>query len=192
MWPDSTGWLQELGKRLETPYINSTMGGPSVPSAYIASLYFTLSSLTSVGFGNVCANTDAEKIFSICVMLMGGEFQNLSQLKKRRPTARSWRCFACAAPSPDARSGLWQRHSHHPAHVLQTLSVPHSDEGSQGLHSCASAASAAKAEDAGVFSGHLVGQQWHQRQWGGRNWQISGKKAISRDLYELKFTLLKY
>lgn len=45
-----------------------------MPSAYIASLYFTLSSLTSVGFGNVCANTDAEKVFSICVMLMGGEF----------------------------------------------------------------------------------------------------------------------
>lgn len=61
------------------------MGGPSVPSAYIASLYFTLSSLTSVGFGNVCANTDAEKIFSICIMLMGGEFsgeQHLNQLRQ--------------------------------------------------------------------------------------------------------------
>lgn len=52
------------------------MGGPSMPSAYIASLYFTLSSLTSVGFGNVCANTDAEKIFSICIMLMGGELNS--------------------------------------------------------------------------------------------------------------------
>ncbi|NXF34446.1 KCNH4 protein, partial [Nyctibius bracteatus] len=67
------GWLHELGKRLEAPYINSSAGGPSVRSAYIASLYFTLSSLTSVGFGNVCANTDAEKIFSICTMLIGGE-----------------------------------------------------------------------------------------------------------------------
>lgn len=72
-----------MGKRLETPYVNSSLGGPSVPSAYIASLYFTLSSLTSVGFGNVCANTDAEKIFSICVMLMGGEFRNISELKKK-------------------------------------------------------------------------------------------------------------
>lgn len=44
-------------------------------SAYIASLYFTLSSLTSVGFGNVCANTDAEKIFSICTMLIGGVYR---------------------------------------------------------------------------------------------------------------------
>lgn len=68
-----TGWLHELGKRIEAPYINTSVGGPSIRSAYIASLYFTLSSLTSVGFGNVCANTDAEKIFSICTMLIGGK-----------------------------------------------------------------------------------------------------------------------
>lgn len=71
------GWLHELGKRLESPYytlggVNSTSSGPSIRSVYIASLYFTLSSLTSVGFGNVSANTDAEKIFSVCVMLIGG------------------------------------------------------------------------------------------------------------------------
>ncbi|XP_051791994.1 potassium voltage-gated channel subfamily H member 8 [Erpetoichthys calabaricus] len=66
------GWLHELGKRLESPYFNNnTRGGPTIRSAYIASLYFTLSSLTSVGFGNVSANTDAEKIFSICTMLIG-------------------------------------------------------------------------------------------------------------------------
>lgn len=68
-----------MGKRLETPYINRTIGGPSIPSAYIASLYFTLSSLTSVGFGNVCANIDAEKIFSICIMLIGGEFKTVNR-----------------------------------------------------------------------------------------------------------------
>ncbi|XP_069565197.1 potassium voltage-gated channel subfamily H member 4a [Brachyistius frenatus] len=87
-------WLQELGKRLETPYINSTMGGPSMPSAYIASLYFTLSSLTSVGFGNVCANTDAEKIFSICIMLMGAlmhavVFGNVTAIIQRMYSRRS-------------------------------------------------------------------------------------------------------
>ncbi|XP_068603669.1 potassium voltage-gated channel subfamily H member 8 [Brachionichthys hirsutus] len=70
------GWLHELGKRLESPYyavagVNGTGSGPSIRSVYVASLYFTLSSLTSVGFGNVSANTDAEKIFSICVMLIG-------------------------------------------------------------------------------------------------------------------------
>ncbi|XP_077810184.1 voltage-gated inwardly rectifying potassium channel KCNH3 isoform X4 [Macaca mulatta] len=95
------GWLQELARRLETPYYlvgrrpaggnssgqsdncsssseaNGTglelLGGPSLRSAYITSLYFALSSLTSVGFGNVSANTDTEKIFSICTMLIGGE-----------------------------------------------------------------------------------------------------------------------
>ncbi|XP_074543266.1 voltage-gated delayed rectifier potassium channel KCNH8 isoform X1 [Halichoeres trimaculatus] len=70
------GWLHELGKRLESPYyamggVNGTSSGPAIRSVYIASLYFTLSSLTSVGFGNVSANTDSEKIFSICVMLIG-------------------------------------------------------------------------------------------------------------------------
>ncbi|KAM8845947.1 potassium voltage-gated channel subfamily H member 4a isoform 2-T2 [Spinachia spinachia] len=88
------GWLQELGKRLDTPYINRTMGGPSIPSAYIASLYFTLSSLTSVGFGNVCANTDPEKIFSICIMLMGAlmhavVFGNVTAIIQRMYSRRS-------------------------------------------------------------------------------------------------------
>ncbi|XP_076851658.1 potassium voltage-gated channel subfamily H member 4a [Brachyhypopomus gauderio] len=88
------GWLQELGKRLETPYMNGTAGGPSVHSAYIASLYFTLSSLTSVGFGNVCANTDAEKIFSICTMLIGAlmhavVFGNVTAIIQRMYARRS-------------------------------------------------------------------------------------------------------
>lgn len=48
-------------------------GGPSMRSSYVTSLYFALSSLTSVGFGNVSANTDSEKIFSICTMLIGGK-----------------------------------------------------------------------------------------------------------------------
>lgn len=42
---------------------------------YLSALYFTTSSLTSVGFGNVAANTDAEKIFSIISMFIGGEWQ---------------------------------------------------------------------------------------------------------------------
>lgn len=43
-------------------------------SRYVTALYFTFTSLTSVGFGNVAPNTDAEKIFTICVMLVGCEF----------------------------------------------------------------------------------------------------------------------
>ncbi|XP_077407299.1 voltage-gated delayed rectifier potassium channel KCNH4-like isoform X2 [Vanacampus margaritifer] len=88
------GWLHELGKRLDSPYANSTTGGPSVRSAYIAALYFTLSSLTSVGFGNVCANTDAEKIFSICTMLVGAlmhavVFGNVTAIIQRMYSRRS-------------------------------------------------------------------------------------------------------
>jgi len=39
--------------------------------AYATSLYFTLSCMTSVGFGNVSAFTEYEKIFSICMMILG-------------------------------------------------------------------------------------------------------------------------
>uniref|UniRef100_A0A3P9BN83 Potassium voltage-gated channel, subfamily H (eag-related), member 3 n=1 Tax=Maylandia zebra TaxID=106582 RepID=A0A3P9BN83_9CICH len=76
---ESNSWLHELAKRLGTPYFMApltSLGGPSVRSSYVTSLYFALSSLTSVGFGNVSANTDSEKIFSICTMLIGGG-QNL-------------------------------------------------------------------------------------------------------------------
>uniref|UniRef100_A0A1I8IVH9 PAC domain-containing protein n=1 Tax=Macrostomum lignano TaxID=282301 RepID=A0A1I8IVH9_9PLAT len=48
-----------------------SVGGPAKASRYITALYYTCSSLTSIGFGNVSANTDHEKIFSICVMLIG-------------------------------------------------------------------------------------------------------------------------
>ncbi|XP_045344859.1 potassium voltage-gated channel subfamily H member 4 isoform X1 [Leopardus geoffroyi] len=88
------GWLHELGKRLEEPYVNGSAGGPTRRSAYIAALYFTLSSLTSVGFGNVCANTDAEKIFSICTMLIGAlmhavVFGNVTAIIQRMYSRRS-------------------------------------------------------------------------------------------------------
>lgn len=42
-------------------------------SAYLTALYFSLSLLTTVGFGNVAANTPAEKILICCCMLVGGE-----------------------------------------------------------------------------------------------------------------------
>lgn len=64
------GWIQELKNNLNLEN-NST--GPDIQTRYITALYFTLSSLTSVGFGNVSPNTDAEKIFSVCVMIIGGK-----------------------------------------------------------------------------------------------------------------------
>ncbi|XP_063789126.1 potassium voltage-gated channel subfamily H member 8-like isoform X2 [Pseudophryne corroboree] len=113
------GWLHEFSKRLGMPYTqaeklnvsaNSSiqsngshapgqtfvelLGGPSIRSSYITSLYFALSSLTSVGFGNVSANTDAEKIFSICTMLIGAlmhavVFGNVTAIIQRMYSRRS-------------------------------------------------------------------------------------------------------
>jgi len=59
-----------MAKRLNIPVNNVTHS-----ESYITALYFTCSSLTSVGFGNVSANTTSEKIFSICTMLIGGKTQ---------------------------------------------------------------------------------------------------------------------
>ncbi|CAH2306076.1 potassium voltage-gated channel subfamily H member 8-like [Pelobates cultripes] len=112
------GWLHEFSKRVGMPYSmvekhqssangsiqantsqegNTTMeltGGPLLRSSYITSLYFALSSLTSVGFGNVSANTDAEKIFSICTMLIGAlmhavVFGNVTAIIQRMYSRRS-------------------------------------------------------------------------------------------------------
>uniref|UniRef100_A0A7N4P2S5 Voltage-gated inwardly rectifying potassium channel KCNH2 n=1 Tax=Sarcophilus harrisii TaxID=9305 RepID=A0A7N4P2S5_SARHA len=65
------GWLHNLGDQIGKPYNGSGSGGPSIKDKYVTALYFTFSSLTSVGFGNVSPNTNSEKIFSICVMLIG-------------------------------------------------------------------------------------------------------------------------
>ncbi|XP_061569986.1 potassium voltage-gated channel subfamily H member 2 [Cololabis saira] len=68
----SIGWLHTLGDQLGKQFNNSIPGsGPSINDKYVTALYFTFSSLTSVGFGNVSPNTNSEKIFSICVMLIG-------------------------------------------------------------------------------------------------------------------------
>ncbi|KAK9530410.1 hypothetical protein VZT92_011912 [Zoarces viviparus] len=63
-----TGWLDNLAEQLGKSYNDSDS---SVKDKYVTALYFTLSSLTSVGFGNVSPNTNSEKIFSICVMVIG-------------------------------------------------------------------------------------------------------------------------
>ena len=37
-------------------------GGPPVHSMYITALYFTMTCMTSIGFGNVAADSDSEKV----------------------------------------------------------------------------------------------------------------------------------
>ncbi|XP_045899170.1 potassium voltage-gated channel subfamily H member 4-like, partial [Micropterus dolomieu] len=92
------GWLFKLSKQREMPFFNSTTGGlsggPSMYSSYIAALYFSLSSLTSVGFGNISANTPAEKIFCICTMFVGAlmytlVFGNVNIIIQRMYSRRS-------------------------------------------------------------------------------------------------------
>ncbi|XP_068176821.1 potassium voltage-gated channel subfamily H member 1-like isoform X2 [Antennarius striatus] len=70
-------WLFLLGEAAGTPYrFNATgsgrwEGGPRKDSVYITALYFTMTSLTSIGFGNIAPNTDGEKIFAVAMMMIG-------------------------------------------------------------------------------------------------------------------------
>ncbi|XP_039175477.1 potassium voltage-gated channel subfamily H member 5 [Crotalus tigris] len=70
-------WLCQLAESIGTPYrYNATgsgqwEGGPSKDSLYITSLYFTMTSLTTIGFGNIAPTTDGEKIFSVAMMMVG-------------------------------------------------------------------------------------------------------------------------
>lgn len=73
------GWLYDLSEVLENPIVNRT-NIPEMWDCYLTALYFTCSSLTTVGFGNVSASTNAEKIFSVCVMLLGCESNFISHL----------------------------------------------------------------------------------------------------------------
>lgn len=76
----NNSWLYQLALDIGTPYqFNGSgsgkwEGGPSKNSVYISSLYFTMTSLTSVGFGNIAPSTDIEKIFAVAIMMIGCEY----------------------------------------------------------------------------------------------------------------------
>uniref|UniRef100_A0A1A9VEH7 Potassium channel domain-containing protein n=1 Tax=Glossina austeni TaxID=7395 RepID=A0A1A9VEH7_GLOAU len=83
------GWMHALAERLRVPVYNITNA-----EAYSTALYFTFTSLTSVGFGNVSANTTAEKVFSIIMMLIGAlmhavVFGNVTAIIQRMYSRRS-------------------------------------------------------------------------------------------------------
>ncbi|XP_057312760.1 potassium voltage-gated channel unc-103-like isoform X3 [Hydractinia symbiolongicarpus] len=65
-------WVRRMDATLhgEWNFTNSTIS-MTQSERYVASLYFVVSSLTSVGFGNIAATTETEQIFSIIVMLLG-------------------------------------------------------------------------------------------------------------------------
>ncbi|XP_016377688.1 potassium voltage-gated channel subfamily H member 1-like [Sinocyclocheilus rhinocerous] len=70
-------WLYMLGETSGSPYrfnasgMGRWEGGPTKDSVYITSLYFTMTSLTSIGFGNIAPTTDGEKIFAVAMMMIG-------------------------------------------------------------------------------------------------------------------------
>ncbi len=75
---DPISWLDTLSITMKMPYYaNDSTSGPDIRSKYITALYFTFTSLTSIGFGNVAPNTNAEKIFSIFAMLLGCKYSIL-------------------------------------------------------------------------------------------------------------------
>ncbi|XP_067277030.1 potassium voltage-gated channel subfamily H member 5 isoform X2 [Pseudorasbora parva] len=70
-------WLYQLASSIGSPYRYNASGtgqwegGPGKDSLYITSLYFTMTSLTTIGFGNIAPTTDGEKIFSVAMMMVG-------------------------------------------------------------------------------------------------------------------------
>ncbi|KAG8185411.1 hypothetical protein JTE90_018631 [Oedothorax gibbosus] len=78
----SYSWLWKLGNVTQQQFNFSRVvnkdqvkyeliGGPPRGTMYITALYFTMTCMTSVGFGNVAAETDNEKVFTICMMIIG-------------------------------------------------------------------------------------------------------------------------
>ncbi|CAH8661561.1 unnamed protein product [Heterobilharzia americana] len=70
------GWIPRLLNDIDqgkTIPANWTSGNPPLPRTmtYVTSLYFTLSLITSIGFGNVSATTFGEKLVAAVFMLIG-------------------------------------------------------------------------------------------------------------------------
>ena len=71
------GWVATLAKQTNQPFNVTVSGEPVLPtlaSRYVSSLYYCLTSLTTIGFGNIAPNTTAEKIFGSIFMIVGGLF----------------------------------------------------------------------------------------------------------------------
>ncbi|VDN53988.1 unnamed protein product [Dracunculus medinensis] len=60
------GWLIKLSKELNSPYNFTAMNR----SKLIGALYFTMSCMSTVGFGNIASTTDNEKMFGVCMMII--------------------------------------------------------------------------------------------------------------------------
>ena len=75
------GWLSTLANVTGEPWqlantttSNELVGGPSKGMRYLTAMYFTLSCMTGVGFGNVSAASESEKLFSVFMMIIGCKY----------------------------------------------------------------------------------------------------------------------
>lgn len=70
------GWLVRLSNDLKAPFnisasnLNKLVGGPDRTQCYISALYFTMSCMSTVGFGNIASTTFVEKVFGVCMMII--------------------------------------------------------------------------------------------------------------------------
>ncbi|RTG81313.1 uncharacterized protein DC041_0009511, partial [Schistosoma bovis] len=92
-------WLYELGERMQLNRSYSTMNktnGLTRRALYVSSLYFTTTSLTSVGFGNVSPNTILqsfpENLRGDIALHLNREILSLSLFKSASPG-----CLKCLA-----------------------------------------------------------------------------------------------
>ena len=69
---------------------DTTASGPDIRTRYITSLYFTFTILTTVGFGNVAAVTNYEKMFAIVAMMAGCTLKRLCHVLRHTVILRSW------------------------------------------------------------------------------------------------------
>ena len=74
-------WLDHLANYTGMPFhaSNATGGGangPDLYSCYITALYYTFTTISSIGFGNVAAQTNSEKVFAIFAMLIGCKYNH--------------------------------------------------------------------------------------------------------------------
>ncbi len=118
----------------------------------MTALYFTFSSLTSVGFGNVSPTTDCEKIFTICVMLVGCKCRYILRVSNQNSCNVNNLIYILLF-SVDVRQYFWKRQRHYPAALLRHGSLPHSDVAGQGVYQISPSAQSSSSTARRIFPG---------------------------------------
>ena len=66
MWVLTTTLYEDKSQTWVSEYVDYT-----TPNLYLTSIYFTITTITTVGYGDISISTPLEKIFCIIVMLIG-------------------------------------------------------------------------------------------------------------------------